>query len=273
MSKNRLACLAIAVIALVSGCGGGSDDDSGTTPASAYNVTIAAPDQLAAGPTRFVFALDDAAGRPVTNARAHLRFYFIDPNANNRETIKNEVEAQMVDLERSYTLTLGSGSEQTYGPGGTGVFANDVAFDQPGEWIVEITGSAGSGNLGVIRLPITVNDTLPGPPAGQPAPASNPEIAETVSSGQASLILFAREGKCAAEVCGPLAEVALESAAGHPGDVAVLSVDPEGDAAAEWGVDHAAVVFFIDADGIVRGRLHTIASIEEVDRLIEMLSE
>ena len=266
-------CLALALG--VSACGGDDDADNGNpTTATGFRVTIASPDQLAAGPSRFIFALDDAQGAPVTNARAHLRFFFIDPKADNRPTIKNAVDATPVSLERSYEVTLEDGGTRVLGPGDIGIYANDIAFDQPGDWRVEITGDAGTGNLGIIEVPFVVTQDKLGLQPGSPALPSTEEIDAALSSGRAVVVTFGNEDRCLSSVCGALVETARELEAGYGAGAEFLffglEAAPEW-VAADWGVGEDAAVFFIDGSGTVRARVQTVAAYAHLETHIAAL--
>lgn len=291
MRTNSVAAIAAIafLVVLAAGCRGNGDDDgdsSAPTSVFGFEVTLAGEEQLAFGPSRFVFALQDTRGQPVANARAHLKFFFIDPNADDRKTFKTEVDAEPVTLARAYSLTRPDGSEVTHEGGETGIYARQVAFDAPGEWIVEITGTSASGNLGVIEKSFTVQETQPGPAPGKTAPASTPAIEAALSVGRPTVITFASPGLCPSTVCGPMAEIAADLEEDYADVASFVHVEPFGtDALAEespqplewvtddWAVSSEAAVFVIDGDGIVRARLDVIVSYDELEAaLLAVLS-
>ncbi|MEX2390960.1 MAG: hypothetical protein WD904_05125 [Dehalococcoidia bacterium] len=279
LTSARTFFIVALLAALAAACG---DDSSGGEPdgpdratsTSGFHVTIAAPEQLEIGPSRFVFALDDPRQRPVLNARAHVKFYFIDPKANNRKTIKSSVDAAQVSLEKRYSFTRDDGETVTMGPGETGVYANEIAFDQPGDWVVEITGAAGTANLGMMEVAFAVGEVAAGLQKGALAPVSIPEIGGALSAGRPTVITFGNLGACYSAVCGPLTEVAHELADAHADEAEYLFFGFATDdaspalptwATTDWGVGLDQAVFFIDADGVVRGRVETIASYAELE--------
>ncbi|HUF53793.1 MAG TPA: hypothetical protein VMR52_08475 [Dehalococcoidia bacterium] len=251
--------LATTVLVTVAACGGDDDEAAPPTGSTGYRVTIASPQSLSIGAARFVFLLEDARGNPATNASIRLRFYFIDPLRDNRKTIKNSVSATEVELDRQYSLTQEDGSAVAVGPGPTGVFATEVAFDQPGDWVVDVTGSAGNNHVGVIEAPFQVSEAPLGPRTGQPAPQAitGPAI---VSFGQAEV--------CGSAVCGPLLQLVAEEAAANEGPVALV----EGEDPANWGVGDDQAVFFVDGSGIVRGRLDATAARDEVSQKLALIA-
>jgi hypothetical protein len=270
--KFAMVLVAMAFSAAMAACGGG-DEGGGAAPsmtassASSYSVKVASTDRLALGPARFVFLLQNARGQPVPDARVHVEFFFIDPVRNNRKTLKFGVDAMPIELAESHVLTRTDGTSITLGPGPTGVYANAVAFDQPGDWIVDINGSDGNNNLGRIEVALSVSETAVEPRPGSPAPALDAGPAEGPL-----MVVFGTPGVCHAEVCGPLAEIASEVAS-QTGLRAEFVAFEESEAtrfpawAEDWNVGPEPSVFFIDSSGIVRGRIDAIAAYGELEAL------
>lgn len=275
MSKLTAALGVATLLAAMIACGGDSDD-TGSTPqsSSGYSVTVSAADRFAIGPTRFVFLLANPLGKPVTNAQVHMRFFYIDPVRNDRKTFKVDFDATQVELDQAYELVAADGMPITVGPGATGIYANETAFDQVGNWIADITGTDGNNNLGTIEVAFPVGETPAGPRSGQPAPA----LEDGPADGPV-MVVFGKAGICYTFVCGPLVEIAheVEGSLGGalPAEYIELEEGSDGpvipDWASAWGVGPEPAVFFVDADGFVRGRLHTLASYQETEALARTL--
>jgi hypothetical protein len=266
--------LVVAALALVLAACGSGDDEATSTSDSSYTAVISASDGFAIGPTRFIFLLENARGQPETNADVHLKFYFIDPVRDNRKTIKNEIDATPLELDREYEVTAADGTAISMGPGRTGIYSIQIAFDQPGDWVVDMSGTAGNNSLGTIEATFSVAETSAFPHNGSRAP----NIAGSPPEGPLMLVI-GTPGVCLSSVCGPLVEIARDVAEEHS-EIAAEDVEyqeSDGNLALpawteEWGVSAEPAVFFIDKDGFVQGSLHTIATRKEVEDLIAAIS-
>jgi hypothetical protein len=292
-------CLLVLVSLLGVACG---DDDDAATPGdttegAGVRVEIESSD-LALGLNRFLLTVTDSQGNDVLGARLSLRFFFIDPNANNRKTIKNSATASPIEVTAPYTHTHTDGTEVEHAAGETGVHVTEVAFDAAGDWVVEVTGSVTGGRLPLIEKEFEVRRDGLTPGVGDPAPPSmqpvlsdvadiseidfstepNPEthditIADAISSGRPSVIAFASEGVCASVICGPLKEVFDELWAGHQDDATFIHVEPyeQGGApsviawiAEEWGMHSQQWIFVVDGNGRIATKFLAAAGLDEL---------
>ncbi len=183
-----------------------------------------------------------------------------------------------------------------------GFYITNFDFPRPGTWEATLTNASGSAQTS----PFTVGESAVVPEVGTPAPAStsrtsadapleqittDPEpepsfyelsIAEAVTSGTPSVIVFATPAFCTTAICGPTMEV-IKSVAPDFTDVNFVHVevyenidDPQGqlvevDAVTEWGLQTEPWVFVIDADGTVAARFEGTVGANELERALQSL--
>ena len=184
-----------------------------------------------------------------------------------------------------------------------GFYIARPTFDQPGPWTVAIS----SPERGTTQnFPFTVNEDVPIPEVGEPAPASEtrtiPEwdleeittdpdprpalyelsVADAVGNGTPALIAFATPAFCQTAVCGPTLDVVKEVADARSGFDTVHveifeNVDSDGQgrlvevpAVTQWGLPSEPWIYVVDAEGIVTARFEGAVS---ADELIEALDE
>jgi hypothetical protein len=279
-------------------------------PIGGPSITIA-DRALTVGPSPFIFSMSDPeSGKLISGARPHLRFSFIDPRANNRKTYKAQIDAAEIEFAQGYELQRPDGTRETYSPGGSGVYKADIAFDSAGDWVADLTGDIDGQQIEPMEVPFAVVADLGSPGIAQPTPRSvhpvlgdvtdlsdldssgvpDPEmhqitIAEAADSGRPSVIVFAYAGLCLTDICGPLKELADRLQSEHAGAANFIHVEPYGPSPSaasdpqplpwvkdEWGLDTEPAIFFLDESGIVRARLFTIASYEDLERSFDLVT-
>lgn len=169
-------------------------------------------------------------------------------------------------------------------------------FDEPGAWTASITSPRGTTGETIFA----VNADIPIPEVGERVPASetrtsadfalasittdpDPDpafyemtVAEAVTNGTPSLIVFATPAFCQTAVCGPTMEIVKQVVADHP-DLDVVhveiyeNIDSEGSgplvevpAVIEWGLPSEPWVYVVDADGNATARFEGAVSPEEL---------
>jgi hypothetical protein len=183
-----------------------------------------------------------------------------------------------------------------------GFYVATFDFPRPGNWEATLTNAAGSAQTS----PFTVSEQVLVPEVGTPAPASDsrtsadapleqittdpePEptfyelsIADAVTSGRPSVIVFATPAVCTTAICGPTMEV-MKSVATDFSEANFVHVevyenidDPQGqlievDAVTEWGLPTEPWVFVIDAEGTVAARFEGTVGANELARALEAL--
>jgi len=178
----------------------------------------------------------------------------------------------------------------------SGLYRANFDFGQPGTWIVEVIPGGGDA---LPAFPVTVSADPPTPAIGEAAPQSETPIgadhelseistdtapdsrfyelsvAEAVTSGRPSVIVFATPKFCQTAVCGPTLDIVKAMIADHPGvnfvhvevytnldDADNLELVP---AVIEWGLPTEPWVFVVDAQGLVSGRFEGVVTAEEID--------
>lgn len=184
-------------------------------------------------------------------------------------------------------------------PDVSGMYRAVAPLERPGLWFVEVIPAAGDP---LEPAPMNVQaDTLT-PGLGESAPASDtvtladaplesittdPEpdvrfyelsVAEAVTSGRPSVVVFATPRFCTSAVCGPTLELLRRMAPAFPEvnwvhvEVYANLDDPENlelvPAVEEWGLPSEPWVFVVDAAGIVVGRFEGVVSEAEIAALI-----
>jgi hypothetical protein len=178
----------------------------------------------------------------------------------------------------------------------SGLYRATVSFDRPGVWEIVVVPDDGEP---LSPAPVSVLAEPPTPAVGDPAPPSatvtaddvatlaeittDPEpepsfyamsVAEAVSSGRPSVVLFATPAYCRTGSCGPTLDVAKAVAPEFPGvnwvhvEVYANLDDPEGlevvPAVAEWGLPTEPWVFVVDAAGVVTHRFEGVITAAEL---------
>ncbi len=223
----------VAIVALVgAACGGGGSSDAtpeATTTAPQIVPTVVSAD-LSPGPNRFVLGLiDEAQDSQVLGAKVHLRFFKLE---GTESTLMAEADATPIQLIRTYTHTHTDGSVESHEAGETGVYVATVEFDSAGVWAVEVTGEVDGQPIAPPAFTFSVREQSLAPALGAPAPRSiqailsdvndvsdidtsdppnpamhNMTIAEAVTSGKPSVIIFSTPAFCLSQICGPVKQI------------------------------------------------------------------
>ena len=319
----------VAIVALVgAACGGGG---SGATPvptttAPQIGLTVVSSD-LAPGPNRFILGLiDQAQNSQILGAQIHLRFFKLD---GTEGSLKAEADAMPIQLTQTYTHTHTDGTVESHEAGETGVYVVAVEFDSAGVWAVEATGEVDGQPIAPPAFTFSVREQSISPALGSPAPrsvqailsdvsditeidTSNPPnpamhdmtIADAVTSGRPSVIVFSTPAFCRSQICGPVKQIVDDLYEAHNAEANFVHVEPyfvdlasEGKglcaiptlnlrAALEqlggpdcptfaegeippveesWNLTSEPWVFVIDSDGNVAAKFETFISFDELD--------
>lgn len=190
-----------------------------------------------------------------------------------------------------------------------GSYSAPVDFPAPGDYRMTVMPVGGEVS-GEAMIEVSVVADSPIPSVGEPAPASDTKtldagtgvadlttsyepdtelyrmsVAEAVSSGKPSVVVFATPAFCTSPTCGPQVDTVSELRVEHPDSANYIHVElydnPEeiqGDlskarlvpAADEWGFTqlpgwtNESWVFVLDGGGIVRQRFEGFATLEEL---------
>lgn len=271
MKTTTLTPLFTLVI-LLSACGGTSE-----------NLTIvgSSPSSIGLGEQRIVMAEVD----PETSS-----FLGSPEEPVTAEFVSPEGVEQLVETVWVWSI-----------PGVRGFLIARPSFSVAGTWTAAITSPRGT-------TPATnfqVNDDIPLPEVGEPAPLSStrtiadfqleqlttdPEpdpklyeltVAEAVSNSTPSVIVFATPAFCQTAVCGPTMDLVKETIAGRSGfDTVHVEVFEniesggagelvEVDAISEWGLPSEPWVYVVDSNGLISARFEGAVSTEELTDAID----
>jgi hypothetical protein len=180
-----------------------------------------------------------------------------------------------------------------------GFYVASFDFPTAGNWEATLTNSVGSAQTS----PFAVVESVVIPEVGTPAPPSetltiddapidqistDPEpnpafyeqtVADAVSSGMPSVIVFATPAFCTTAICGPTMEVVKVVAEQHPGanfvhvEVYEDIDDPQGEltevpAVIEWGLQTEPWVFVVDSSGTIAARFEGAVGADELERAL-----
>ncbi|CAN5620384.1 hypothetical protein BH24CHL9_BH24CHL9_03230 [soil metagenome] len=249
------------------------------------------------GPGRFLYSLVDGEQRILAAEGVPTRVGFY--------ALERDPEAPVATLEGAFLDT------QTC----RGMYRVAVDFDCAGEWGMELVATLPDGTTATERVRFRVHPDGPTVDVGEPAPrsdsltASTPEdlslistdpdpyppafertIADVVTSGQPSLVLFATPAFCQTGTCGPTADLVKTVAQEHEGRLGFVSVepyvlqmtenglqpelDPEGRlqpvaAVLDYGLIVEPYLFVVDAAGDVFARFEGVVGEDELWAAVE----
>ena len=248
----------------------------------------------------------------------HNRFLYNVLDESYRQMAAEAVPSRVdfYALERDPDTPYARAGAAYLGSGlGRGLYRTEVDFDCVGEWGAEVFVQEADGSWVSERLRFAVHPAGSTPALGDPVPlsdsptAATPEevalistdqnpylpaydktVAETVTSGQPSLVFFATPAFCQTGFCGPTVELVKSVAREHEGAVEFVNVEPyelhftenglqprlneEGQlqpvaAALEWGIPVEPYLFLLDADGRVFAKFEGVVGGDELRAAVE----
>lgn len=321
-----LGLSAASIVALVAiACGGGDDDDGSTAnvcddasqvataQSGDYSPTVISSD-LAVGQNRFTLGLlDNTSDLPVAGADLTAQFcYFTDAD---HATLESDVTLSAITAERSLVHLHPDGTLHKHEVGEVGVYVANVDFSAAGRWQVFASGTVGGEELDPMPFLFDVRETPLTPAIGAPAPRSvqltvddvddvteidtsdppNPRmhdmtIADAVTSGKPTVIVFATPAFCTSAICGPTKET-IDALYPTYGDrINFVHVEPydvprarSGDCqpdlsvctipfiSEDWGLLSEPWVFTVGADGNVAGKFEGVVGETELEESLQAL--
>jgi hypothetical protein len=198
---------------------------------------------------------------------------------------------------------------EKHSAGQTGVYVAHPTFDEAGSWGVEVTATIKGKKFDPVGAAFTVLEKGMSVAVGAQAPRSETltlkdvtdvaeidtsdppigdmhvmTIAQAVTSGKPSVIVFATPAFCLSRVCGPTKEVVDELFQQYRGKANFVHVEPydlkrarsgEGlfpiKAATEWGLQSEPWVFVVDTKGIVAAKFEGVVSMDELKAVLDPL--
>ena len=280
----------IATIIFAACSGDDSEEPSSATPPDDEVSITPRPgnSELVVGPNRFAFALIDEEGSAILDGDVQLQLFF-------GEELK-------VDQPAGFTWAI---------PDVSGFYVANVDFDAPGQWTAEIALTQ-DGEETLVTFVVPVEEASTFPNAGDTAPASEnltladepnikrlstdqepntvfyeTSIANAVTLGKPSVIIFATPAFCQTQFCGPILDNVKDVQPDFEGQVTFIHIEPFGldddgqlltgedgglvvaPTTLEWRLQTEPWVYFVDASGIILGRIEGAASPEELTAAIE----
>lgn len=302
-----------ATLALAA-CGGSSDDNGDKivhTPVNAPYLPIVISSDLALGQNRFVMGLikqDDQTA--VVDAKLHMRFFFLQ---GSQGTLKFEADATAIKVTRSFTDIHADGTVEVHQAGDTGAYDTQANFDTAGDWGVEVTGTVAGAELEAVRPTFTVNQKSVSLSPGDPAPRSvqpllkdvadireidtsekpilemhQMTIADAVTSGRPTVIVFATPAFCTSQICGPTKTIVDDLYGKYSARANFVHVEPydvkrvrnndcpslfdcRSPVMDEWKLQTEPWVFLVDKSGNIAGKYEGIVSEDELEAALKPL--
>ena len=297
-----------ALIACGDGADGGSTAAAPASPSGKLTAIIASSD-LAVGKQRMSFVVLDG-DLPVTGKSAYVRFF---KNADSGQPkLVGEGPIPWADLGAEEADHGGPNHTDT---AITGIYYVNAAFDEPGVWGLGVTLGERADAAKEARVQFTVkaknetfalgekataatNATLKDRPIAQIHTGDVPDagfhdltIAQAISSGKPSVVVFATPAFCRTRTCGPSLQVAIKAAAKVAGKVNFVHVEPyeldttgnlangpDGKpfvlvpSAVAWRLPTEPWVFVVDESGTVVGRFDGPYALEELDHILSVVT-
>jgi hypothetical protein len=293
--RRRAATLLLAPALAACGPGAGPGAPSGAQgraadPPGTMRVQPVVPStDLSVGRNRFSLGvLQIARGTttpvPVPDARLALKFYYpIEPQPVARGEAAPDF--RFVDDKQK------------------GLYVAQVQFDQPGDWGVEVSGTAGDQTLTTTRVRFTVKPKSDTPAIGAPAPRSHNltrfdvddirkidsgatpndmhdlSIAAAIEQGKPLVVIFSSPGFCVTQTCAPqLGEIQrLKAKFGQQANFVHVEIfkDPMSrtpyEAVTEWGLPSEPWTFMVDRQGNVAEKFEGPAPYTELEPALQKL--
>jgi hypothetical protein len=285
--RTRALILLVTVAVIAAACNGGESSTTTTTvgstdaaPFGADAFSFVASSNLAVGTERVLITVSDETGRRL-------------PSPDIPVTINTWLDGREFQVQSADGIFLWAI------PDVSGLYRASFDFDTAGVWVFQVVPEGGAP---LEATAVTVYDEPFTPGIGDPAPLSetltsadapiseissdsDPEpgfyeltIAEAVTSGSPSVIVFATPRFCTTAICQPTLELMRGIAPNYP-NVNFLHVevftninDPDNielaPAVEEWGLPTEPWVFVVDADGVVVGRYEGVMTVEELEAVL-----
>ena len=282
---------------LLSACTSGGDGEDSSDSGSFSPVVINS--ELVVGENRLMVGLLSQDNQEIIGAE--VAFRFVKLNGDEQE-LRAEAPATPVTIEKTFTHVHEDGTLETHEAGESGVYVAIVSFDAAGQWGVEVTATVAGETLDPAGAGFEVLEESESVAVGAPAPLSDtltlddvgdvaeidtsdppiPEmhemtIAEAVTSGRPSLIVFATPAFCLSRICGPTKTAVDDLFEEYRDSVNFVHVEPyeldrarsgEGlfpvPATLEWGLRSEPWVFIVDEEGIVAAKFEAVVTREEL---------
>lgn len=225
----------------------------------------------------------------------------LDNNAPIEDAAQTKVKLRYYRLNGTQGTLVGEEDTRFYGEnlGERGTFIAHPAFDTAGNWGLEVVVQRPNQQPLTFRQTVEVKEKANAPKIGDPAPRSKTptvndvrdlrtissdsepdprfyqmSVAEAVTSGKASLILFATPGFCETATCGPGVDVLARLKDQFGDKVNAVHVEvhtlpyDQGKMVPtmqEWGLQTEPWLFLVGKDGKIVGRYEGGITFQELE--------
>ena len=263
----------VALALVATACGGGSPQEAG--PFGEGSFAFRASSNLAVGTERLLVGVGNEAGDRLGSPDVPVSVAVRPEGGEPGEAVPAVFMWAIPDV--------------------SGLYRANVEFTEPGTWMVTVIPEGGPPleefPVTVLPEPLTVAVGSPAPRSETPTGAQFPleeistdtdpdprfyemSLAEAVTSGRPTVVVFATPRFCTTAVCGPTLDDVKVIADRYP-EVNFVHVevytnldDPDNlvivPAVVEWGLPTEPWVFVVDAEGIVRARFEGIIGADEI---------
>lgn len=257
---------------------------------------------LGVGPNRFLVALTDNDSRIISDAQMSLRFYDL---TGPKAVFSASTTTKLVKID--LTVEVAGGGPKPAGNDAVYV-AQNVTFNRPGQWGVQIDLTRNGTRLKPIPYTFNVLERTPEPAIGDPAPASVQRVLSDVGGDDAQIdssdpprpqmhgvtvadalktrkpivLAFATPGYCTTRTCGPMMENVMDPLyAKYKAEAIFVHIEPYDlktrnetgiqapvPAFQQWNLQTEPWVFVIDRAGKIAGKFEGIAAAGEVEAVL-----
>jgi hypothetical protein len=275
---RRLAALLAVSALLVAACGGGASFPDGS-------FGVVASSDLGVGQHRVAVVVVGPDNEPLLTPDVEADFEFFRPDGSPAGTVPAEFIWAIENVQ--------------------GRLVADFTFDEPGAWQLGVRPTGGD----IVRAgPFAVNEQAISVDVGDQAPASETKtsasgpigtistdvapdprfygmtVAEAVTSGRPSVVVFATPAFCVSATCGPALDVAKAMADDFPrvnwvhvevyDNLDAQSFDElvEVPAVNEWDLFSEPWVYVVDGSGVVSARFDGAVGDAELRRAVEAVA-
>jgi hypothetical protein len=274
----RRVYLAVSILVALAACGGGDDQ---AIPDGAFSIVVSS--DLAVGPQRVAVAVVAPDNTSLATPTMTADLEFLRPDSSAAGTVPTEFIWAIQEVR--------------------GLLVADFDFDQPGIWQMNVRTSDGrqipAGPFQVLEDELAIGVGDPAPPSVTKTAAdgtlqeissdTEPDarfyemtVAQAVTSGTPSVIVFATPAFCVSATCGPSLDITKSLADEYTSlnwvhvevfDNQAVAASREElvavEAVLEWGLQTEPWVYVVDADGIVTARFEGAVGEDELRAAIE----
>ncbi|MGH9036703.1 MAG: TlpA family protein disulfide reductase [Acidimicrobiia bacterium] len=267
----------LALSLLLAACGGGDGEGEGassetTTTTPAISAIVASYDLAVGPPARFTVGVVNTEEGPVGYGTVQLRFFYLGTGDADTEAKPGpSATGHYLPLPESPPAPAGADKPVYLKETERGVYAADVAFDQPGFWGVAVTADLDKTETATATFKVAPTHSVPAP--GDPAlpsenltvdtpgappgaidsragggdPVPDPDLHRTtvkqaLDAGRPVVLVISTPTFCVSVFCGPVTDMVGELAATYADRASFVHIevwkDYEGkalnDAAKDW---------------------------------------